>query len=75
MRYWSFAPKLFSLTLVIATGGCANNFTISQQSASPQMQAAFDAAREKCPVTVVETDEVKRCMVAQGWTYRHPWQQ
>ncbi len=75
LRLRSIAPKLFGLTLVLATGGCANNFTISQPFASPQMQAAFEAARAKCPVTVVETDEVKRCMTAQGWNYRHPWQQ
>ena len=61
------------LGLAFATAGCARETSIKGPGAGPT-PAAFEAARARCGVTVVETDAVKRCMSAQGWAFRHPWE-
>lgn len=60
--------SLICLSLALATCACARD------PEQERLKARFDAARQKCEVTVAETAEVQRCMRAQGWAYRLPWQ-
>lgn len=60
--------SLICASLALVTSACARD------PAQEQLKARFDAARQKCAVTVAETPDVKRCMRAQGWAYRLPWQ-
>ena len=68
----TFRTASVCVALALATSGCARD--LSAPVASQGQRASFEAARERCGVTVVETDAVKRCMRAQGWEYRLPWQ-
>ncbi len=59
--------------VLLAACGCARD--PSPSVGDPRRpRISFDAAREKCPVTVADTVEVQKCMRAQGWVYRLPWQ-
>ena len=58
----------------LAAGGCSRDPSPGAQAGSQQLRASFEAARDRCGITVVETEAVKRCMSAQGWAYRLPWQ-
>ena len=71
--------RRFAKTLVVCagmaltTGGCSRD--AQPTLPGPKQPAiAFEAARAKCGVTVAETAAVQRCMRAQGWAYRLPWQ-
>ena len=59
--------------VLLAACGCARDPSPSAANAQ-HAKISFDAARERCGVTVAETTEVQRCMRAQGWAYRLPWQ-
>lgn len=57
--------------ILAALGGCARE---PANPAQARTEDLFRKARERCPVTVADTEDVQRCMRAQGWSYRLPWQ-
>ncbi|WP_158807373.1 hypothetical protein [Beijerinckia sp. L45] len=59
--------------LLLVTG-CARDPSLATASPGQHPKIAFDAARDRCGVTVADTVAVQRCMRAQGWIYRLPWQ-
>jgi hypothetical protein len=65
---------IVSACLVLAAGGCARDPTLSAAPVSQRTKLSFEAARERCGITVADTAAVKSCMRAQGWIYRLPWE-
>ena len=65
-----------AVVLVFATGcaACAHDRSVAVAGADARAEEAFEAARNRCATTVAETPAVQRCMRAQGWAYRLPWQ-
>ena len=59
--------------MALATGGCSR-YARPTLSGPQRPAISFEAARAQCGVTVAETIAVQRCMRAQGWAYRLPWQ-
>lgn len=58
----------------VALGGCARDPVPLSGSGPQRPRLSFEAARARCGASVAESDAVKRCMRAQGWAYRLPWQ-
>ena len=58
---------------LFAACGCARD-PLPRAAYAQRPKVSFDAARERCGVTVADTAEVQKCMRAQGWAYRLPWQ-
>ena len=61
-------------SVVLAAGGCARDPSPSAAAVSQRTKLSFEAARERCGVTVADTAAVQSCMRAQGWIYRLPWE-
>jgi hypothetical protein len=59
---------------LLLVAGCARDPSLATASQGQRSKAAFDVARDRCGVTVVDTVAVQRCMRAQGYIYRLPWQ-
>lgn len=64
---------ILCIGLALTLGGCARDPSLAEP-VSQHTKRSFDAARERCGVTVADTVAVQTCMRAQGWIYRLPWQ-